>query len=305
MLKLQAPDSVLSDLKPITLGTSANLQVGQRVFAVGNPFGLDHSMSQGIISGLGRELAVPTLRQIPIKNVIQTDAAINPGNSGGVLLDSRGRLIGINTAIADPSGLARPSRFSRFFALPMRPALPLPFSSAMSCPSRFLATPLCDVLPCHSAMWCPSAMSCSLASWPFRCVPLSLFLALPLCPALSLPRLFPKSCPPASLPFRFLALPLCHALPIPRPSAMSCASASSPFRYVPALPLPRPPPCHAVLPRCGSGLSDAHPTACQALFLSQAIICKFMRAPAGTRAFLGQAPCVVLGGGVFLASSMQ
>jgi len=61
---------------------------------------------QGIVSGLGRELATPGYRGIPIKNVIQTDAAINPGNSGGVLLDSKGRLIGINTAIADPTGAA-------------------------------------------------------------------------------------------------------------------------------------------------------------------------------------------------------
>ena len=59
---------------------------------------------QGIVSGLGRELATPSYRGVPIKNVIQTDAAINPGNSGGVLLDSKGRLIGINTAIADPTG---------------------------------------------------------------------------------------------------------------------------------------------------------------------------------------------------------
>ena len=59
---------------------------------------------QGIVSGLGRELATPGFRGVPIKNVIQTDAAINPGNSGGVLLDSKGRLIGINTAIADPTG---------------------------------------------------------------------------------------------------------------------------------------------------------------------------------------------------------
>lgn len=62
---------------------------------------------QGIVSGLGRELATPGYRGIPIKNVIQTDAAINPGNSGGVLLDSKGRLIGINTAIADPTGKSR------------------------------------------------------------------------------------------------------------------------------------------------------------------------------------------------------
>lgn len=60
---------------------------------------------QGIVSGLGRELATPGYRGVPIKNVIQTDAAINPGNSGGVLLNSKGRLIGINTAIADPTGL--------------------------------------------------------------------------------------------------------------------------------------------------------------------------------------------------------
>ena len=63
---------------------------------------------QGIVSGLGRELATPGVRGVPIKNVIQTDAAINPGNSGGVLLDSKGRLIGINTAIASPSGAHSP-----------------------------------------------------------------------------------------------------------------------------------------------------------------------------------------------------
>ena len=63
---------------------------------------------QGIVSGLGRELATPGFRGVPIKNVIQTDAAINPGNSGGVLLNSRGRLIGINTAIADPTGREPP-----------------------------------------------------------------------------------------------------------------------------------------------------------------------------------------------------
>ena len=64
------------------------------------------ALLQGIVSGLGRELATPGFRGVPIKNVIQTDAAINPGNSGGVLLDSKGRLIGINTAIADPTGAA-------------------------------------------------------------------------------------------------------------------------------------------------------------------------------------------------------
>jgi len=91
-----------TSLQPITLGSSSALQVGQSVFAIGNPFGLDHSLSSGIVSGLGREMRSPTGR--PISNVIQTDAAINPGNSGGPLLDSRGRLIGMNTSIYSPSG---------------------------------------------------------------------------------------------------------------------------------------------------------------------------------------------------------
>jgi S1-C subfamily serine protease len=89
-------------LHPIPLGTSDNLQVGQRVFAIGNPFGLDHTLTTGVISAVGREIESVTRR--PIRNVIQTDAAINPGNSGGPLLDSAGHLIGINTAIYSPSG---------------------------------------------------------------------------------------------------------------------------------------------------------------------------------------------------------
>jgi S1-C subfamily serine protease len=76
--------------------------VGQKVFAIGNPFGLDQTLTSGIISALGREIESVTKR--PIKNVIQTDAPINPGNSGGPLLDSRGELIGVNTAIFSPSG---------------------------------------------------------------------------------------------------------------------------------------------------------------------------------------------------------
>ena len=89
-------------LKPIAVGEASNLLVGQKVFAIGNPFGLDHTITSGIISALGREINAITGRTI--RGVIQTDAAINPGNSGGPLLDSAGRLIGVNTAIYSPSG---------------------------------------------------------------------------------------------------------------------------------------------------------------------------------------------------------
>ncbi len=95
-------DAPKDELRPIPIGTSADLQVGQTVFAIGNPFGLDHSLTTGVISALGREIESVTNRTI--KDVIQTDAAINPGNSGGPLLDSAGRLIGVNAAIASSSG---------------------------------------------------------------------------------------------------------------------------------------------------------------------------------------------------------
>jgi len=87
---------------PVAVGTSADLKVGQLAFAIGNPFGLDQSLTTGVISALKRRL--PTSAGREIANVIQTDAAINPGNSGGPLLDSAGRLIGVNTAIFSPSG---------------------------------------------------------------------------------------------------------------------------------------------------------------------------------------------------------
>jgi S1-C subfamily serine protease len=87
---------------PIPIGTSADLRVGQKVFAIGNPFGLDQTLTTGVISGLGREIVSAGGRRI--RDVIQTDAAINPGNSGGPLLDSAGRLIGVNTAILSRSG---------------------------------------------------------------------------------------------------------------------------------------------------------------------------------------------------------
>ncbi|MBL8864445.1 MAG: trypsin-like peptidase domain-containing protein [Gemmataceae bacterium] len=95
-------DAPKDKLRPIPLGRSNDLQVGQKVFAIGNPFGLDQSLTTGVISALGREIESVTKR--PIKDIIQTDAAINPGNSGGPLLDSAGRLIGVNTAIFSPSG---------------------------------------------------------------------------------------------------------------------------------------------------------------------------------------------------------
>ena len=86
----------------VPIGTSRDLQVGQNVFAIGNPFGLDWTLTKGIVSALDRSL--PNENGPDIRHLIQTDAAINPGNSGGPLLDSAGRLIGINTAIYSPSG---------------------------------------------------------------------------------------------------------------------------------------------------------------------------------------------------------
>jgi S1-C subfamily serine protease len=89
-------------MRKVNMGQSSNLKVGQKVLAIGNPFGLDQTLTTGVISGLGREIKSVSGR--PIYDVIQTDASINPGNSGGPLLDSSGNLIGINTAIYSPSG---------------------------------------------------------------------------------------------------------------------------------------------------------------------------------------------------------
>ncbi len=91
-------------LRPIPVGGSEDLKVGQAVFAIGNPFGLSRSLTTGIVSALNRHL--PTASGREIHGVIQTDAAINPGNSGGPLLDSAGRLIGVNTAIISESGVS-------------------------------------------------------------------------------------------------------------------------------------------------------------------------------------------------------
>ncbi len=97
-------------IKPLPAGRSNDLRVGQSVFAIGNPFGLDQSLTTGIISALGREIDAENGRKI--MDVIQTDAAINPGNSGGPLLDSSGRVIGVNTAIYSPSGASAGIGFS-------------------------------------------------------------------------------------------------------------------------------------------------------------------------------------------------
>lgn len=99
VLKIDPPSKGLSAL---LIGTSHDLQVGQKVFAIGNPFGLDQTLTTGVISGLNREISTGEGQRI--RGVIQTDAAINPGNSGGPLLDSAGRLIGMNTAIYSTSG---------------------------------------------------------------------------------------------------------------------------------------------------------------------------------------------------------
>lgn len=95
-------ENILTQIKPIILAPTNELLVGQKAIAIGNPFGLDHSLSVGVISALGRQ--VPGIGGITMHDMIQTDAAINPGNSGGPLLDSSGRLLGMNTAIFSHSG---------------------------------------------------------------------------------------------------------------------------------------------------------------------------------------------------------
>ncbi len=99
LLRISAPDE---KLKAINLGDSSLLSVGRKVLAIGNPFALDTTLTVGVVSAIGRE--IKSISNRTIKNVIQTDAAINPGNSGGPLLDSMGRLVGVNTAIFSPTG---------------------------------------------------------------------------------------------------------------------------------------------------------------------------------------------------------
>jgi len=100
---LKVDPSKVKHLRPIEIGSSSELKVGQNVLAIGNPFGLDWTLTTGIVSALGRDIEGAGGR--PIKDCVQTDAAINPGNSGGPLLDSRGRLIGVNTMIYAPGGI--------------------------------------------------------------------------------------------------------------------------------------------------------------------------------------------------------
>lgn len=99
VLKVEAPKDIL---RPIKVGQSSSLKVGQQCLAIGNPFGFDHTLTVGVISGLNRDISSQT--GVTIGGGVQTDAAINPGNSGGPLLDSKGSLIGINTAIFTRTG---------------------------------------------------------------------------------------------------------------------------------------------------------------------------------------------------------
>ncbi|WP_347252340.1 trypsin-like peptidase domain-containing protein [Legionella sp.] len=104
VLKIKSPKALemLKSFAPFELAHTNELLVGQKTIAIGNPFGLDHSLSVGVISALGRQ--VPGVGGVTIRDMIQTDTSINPGNSGGPLLDSKGRLIGLNTAIYSSSG---------------------------------------------------------------------------------------------------------------------------------------------------------------------------------------------------------
>jgi S1-C subfamily serine protease len=104
VLQIQSPSALksLESFEPFVIAPTHELMVGQTAIAIGNPFGFDHSLTKGVISALGRR--VPGIGGVTIHNMIQTDASINPGNSGGPLLDSAGRLIGLNTVIFSQSG---------------------------------------------------------------------------------------------------------------------------------------------------------------------------------------------------------
>ena len=110
----QQQQQILSSVKPLVIGNSSNIEVGDTVIAIGNPFGLSDTMTTGIVSGIGRSLPAASGGGFSIPNAIQTDAPINPGNSGGPLLDMQGKMVGMNTAIV--SGTATFSGIG--FAIP-------------------------------------------------------------------------------------------------------------------------------------------------------------------------------------------
>lgn len=103
------------ELKPVILGTSSDLRVGQSCFAIGNPYGYEHTLTTGVVSGLGRE--IPSPNGSAIRGAIQTDAAINAGNSGGPLVDSYGHVVGVNTATFTRKGTGLSSGVN--FAIPI------------------------------------------------------------------------------------------------------------------------------------------------------------------------------------------
>lgn len=112
-------DAVGNELNPVRMGSSRELRVGQRCFAIGNPYGYENTLTSGVISGLGREIPSPNGRAI--RGAIQTDAAINAGNSGGPLIDSSGDVIGVNTATFTRRGSGMSSGVN--FAIPIDTAL--------------------------------------------------------------------------------------------------------------------------------------------------------------------------------------
>ena len=144
VLKLDLSDAKARELKKVVLGRSTGLAVGQSVFAIGNPFGLDHTLTSGIVSGLQREIQASQFGP-KIKGVIQTDAAINPGNSGGMLLNSRGQLIGVNSAILDPT---QRGSFSGVGALEAPVATPHPLGASLSPRAVILHPALLPTLVC-------------------------------------------------------------------------------------------------------------------------------------------------------------
>ena len=128
--KVNAPKEYVT---PVVVGTSADARVGQAVFAIGNPFGFDHTLTTGVISGLNR--TIQSQAGSLISGGIQTDAAINPGNSGGALLDSDGRLVGVNTAIFTNTGVSAGVGFAIPVDLVMRVVPQLIANGSVTLPS--------------------------------------------------------------------------------------------------------------------------------------------------------------------------